>query len=67
MVLCLLDTAALVTYDGLFDAAVYRQDVLVNELHGARPVGDLVVEVVSQTGPLQLQLFGLEGGFHRRL
>ena len=30
----------------------HRQDVLVDQLDGPGPVGDLVVEVVGQPGPL---------------
>ena len=40
----------------------HRQDVLVDQLDGSGPVGDLVVEVVRQPGPLELQLLGLQGG-----
>lgn len=47
--------------------AVDRQDVLVNQFDGARPVGDLVVEVVGQPRSLQLQLLGLQGRLCRRL
>ena len=39
----------------------HGQDVLVDQLDGPGPVGDLVVEVVGQPGPLELQLLGLEG------
>lgn len=43
------------------------QDVLVHQLDGARPVGDLVVEVVGQSRSFQLQLLGLQGRLCRRL
>ena len=45
----------------------HGQDVLVDQLDGSWPVGDLVVEVVGQPGSLQLQLLGLQGGLRRRL
>lgn len=51
--LCHLDTPCLAdkwdvskarpTSDGLFNAAVDGQDVFVDQLHGPRPVGDLIV------------------------
>lgn len=47
------------TSDGLFDAVVNRQDVLVDQLHGSGPVGELVVQIYGETSSLQLQLLGL--------
>lgn len=52
-----------VTQRWVLQGAVHRQDVLVNQFDGTRSVGDLVVEVVGQSSPLQLQLLGLQGGF----
>lgn len=45
----------------------HGQDVLVDQLYGPWPVGDLVVEVVGQPSSLQLQLLGLQGGLGPRL
>lgn len=51
---------AWLTYDGLFNAGVNRQDVFVDQLHGPRPVGDFIVQIISEASPLQLQLLGLK-------
>lgn len=53
--------------EDLFDSRVNRQDVLLHQLHGARPLGDLLIEIICQSGPLQLHLCGLQGGFSLRL
>lgn len=37
-------------------AAVKWNDILVHQLHGARSQGQFVIEVICQTGSLQLQL-----------
>ena len=51
---------ARLTYDGLFNAGVNREDVFVDELHGPRPVGDLIVQIIGKASSLQLQLLGLK-------
>lgn len=48
------------TSDGLFNAAVDGQDVFVDQLHGPRPVGDLIVQTIDQASSLQLHMLGLE-------
>lgn len=59
--------AWLLTNDGLLQAGLHRQDILLHQLHGARPLRDLLIEVICQPGSLQLQLLGLEGGLSRGL
>lgn len=44
----------------LTNERVHREDVLVDELDWTRAVGDLIIEIISQTGSLQLQLLGLQ-------
>lgn len=39
---------------------VHREDVLVDELDRTRAVGDFIIEIVSQSSSLQLQLLGLQ-------
>lgn len=51
---------AWLTYDGLLNAGVNRQDVLVDQLHGPGPVGDPIVQIISEARSLQLQLLGLQ-------
>lgn len=66
-------TVGYVQYESVFTeqcvlhGAGHRQDVLVNQFDGPRPVGDLIVEVVGQSGSLQLQLLGLQRGLCGRL
>lgn len=57
----------LLTNDGFLQAGLHRQDILLHQLHGARPLCNLLVEVIGQPGSLQLQLFGLEGRLSRGL
>lgn len=40
------------TSDGLFDAAVDGQDVFVDQVHGPRPVGDLIVQTIDEASSL---------------
>lgn len=40
------------TNDGLFKVGIDRQDILLYQLHGAGSLGNLLVQVVSQAGPL---------------
>lgn len=44
------------TFNGLFNAAGDGQDVLADQLHGPRPVGDLVIQVVGEANSPLLQL-----------
>lgn len=55
-----IEELAWLTYDGLFNAGVNGQDVFMDQLHGPRPVGDLIVQIISEPGSLQLQLLGLK-------
>lgn len=59
--------AAVPTQQGVLQRAADGQDVLVDQLDGPGPVGDLVVEVVGQPRSLQLQLLGLQGRLGGRL
>lgn len=52
----------LLTNDGLRHTSVDRKDVLLYQLHRARSLSDLLVEVVSQTSPFELHLRGLQRG-----
>lgn len=55
------------TSDGLFNAAVDGQDVFVDQVHGPRPVGDLIVQAVDEASSLQLHMLGLEWRLRRHL
>lgn len=59
--------ASAVTQQRGLQRAADRQDVLVDQLDGTGPVRDLVIEVVGQPRPLQLQLLGLQGRLCWRL
>lgn len=39
----------------------------MDQLHGPRPVGDLIVQIIGDASSLQLQLLGLERRLRRRL
>lgn len=49
--------------EDLFGSRVNGQDLLLHQLHGSGPLGDLLIKIISQSGPLQLHLCGLEGRF----
>lgn len=57
----------LLTNDGFLQAGLHRQDILFYQLHGARPLCDLFIEVIGQPGSLQFQLLGLERRLSRGL
>lgn len=63
--MCLV--SSLLTNNGFLQAGLHRQDVLLHQLHGARPLCNLFIEVVGQSGSLQLQLLGLERRLSRGL
>lgn len=54
------DVMAALTYNGLFNAGVNRQNVFVDQLHGPGPVGDLIIQIIGESRLLQLQLLGLQ-------
>lgn len=47
------------TDDGLFKGGIHRYDVLLHQLHWARSLGDLLIQVIGKSGPLQPHLCGL--------
>lgn len=53
--------------EDLLGGRVNREDVLLHQLHRAGPLGDLLIEIISQSGPFQLHLCGLQGGLGLRL
>lgn len=63
--MCLV--SSLLTNNGFLQAGLHRQDVLLHQLHGARPLCNLFIEVIGQPGSLQLQLLGLERRLSRGL
>lgn len=47
-------------YNRFLDTRIYRKDVLLHQLHGTRPLSNLLIQVICQPSSLQLHLCGLK-------